>query len=99
MSAFVMQSIGEVGFLDKPVPTPGPNDAIVKTTRALICTSDSHTVRGAIGPRRMLGTFAVAHPLLSHYAWRDASSAASASLMSVSNKVSLNPVPVPKRPS
>ena len=54
MRAFVMKSIDAVGFMDKPVPTPGPNDAIVKTTRALICTSDSHTVRGAIGPRENL---------------------------------------------
>ena len=49
-----MRAIGQVGFLDKPIPTPEPNDAIVKTTRALICTSDSHTVRGAIGPRENL---------------------------------------------
>jgi threonine dehydrogenase-like Zn-dependent dehydrogenase len=54
MKAFVMQSIGQVGFMEKPVPEPGPNDAIVQTTRALICTSDSHTVRGAIGPRENL---------------------------------------------
>jgi threonine dehydrogenase-like Zn-dependent dehydrogenase len=54
MKAFVMRSLGQVGFADKPIPTPGPNDAIVKTTRALICTSDSHTVRGAIGPREDL---------------------------------------------
>jgi isopropanol dehydrogenase (NADP+) len=54
MRAFVMKAIGQVGFLDKPIPTPGPTDAIVKTTRALICTSDSHTVRGAIGPRENL---------------------------------------------
>lgn len=54
MRTFVMQSLGHVGFLDKPIPTPGPNDAIVKTTRALICTSDSHTVHGAIGPRENL---------------------------------------------
>src|SRR5207248_11623105 len=32
----------------------GPNDAIVKTTKALICTSDSHTVGGAVGPRENL---------------------------------------------
>jgi threonine dehydrogenase-like Zn-dependent dehydrogenase len=51
MKAFVMKEIGRVGFLDKPVPSPGPNDAIVRTTRALICTSDSHTVGGGIGPR------------------------------------------------
>lgn len=54
MRAFVMQSLGHVGFMDKPIPTPGPDDAIVKTTRALICTSDSHTVNGAIGPRENL---------------------------------------------
>ncbi|HEX6799685.1 MAG TPA: NAD(P)-dependent alcohol dehydrogenase [Ktedonobacterales bacterium] len=40
--------------MEKPIPTPGPDDAIVRTTRALICTSDSHTVRGAIGPRENL---------------------------------------------
>jgi threonine dehydrogenase-like Zn-dependent dehydrogenase len=51
MRAFVMKGIGKVGFADKPIPTPGPTDAIVKTTKALICTSDVHTVHGAIGPR------------------------------------------------
>ncbi len=54
MRAFVMKSLGSVGFMDKPMPTLGPDDAIVKTTRALICTSDSHTVRGAVGPRENL---------------------------------------------
>ncbi len=54
MRAFVMKSIGQVGFMEKPVPEPGPADAVIKTTRALICTSDSHTVRGAIGPRENL---------------------------------------------
>lgn len=54
MRAFVMKQIGEVGFMDKPMPEPGPLDAIVRTTRALVCTSDSHTVRGAIGPRTNL---------------------------------------------
>lgn len=54
MKAFVMRRIGEVGVQEKPIPEPGPNDAIVRTTRALICTSDSHTVRGAIGPRENL---------------------------------------------
>ncbi|HME81441.1 MAG TPA: zinc-binding dehydrogenase [Candidatus Eremiobacteraceae bacterium] len=46
-----MKQIGQVGFMDKPKPEPGPNDAIVRTTAALICTSDSHTVKGAIGER------------------------------------------------
>lgn len=52
MKTFVMKKIGEVGFMDKPMPRgPGPNDAIIKTTKALICTSDTHTVHGAIGER------------------------------------------------
>lgn len=55
MKAFVMHEIGKVGFMEKPVPQdPGPNDAIIKTTRALICTSDAHTVNGGIGPRKDL---------------------------------------------
>ena len=54
MRAFVMKRIGEVGVMDKPIPEPGPNDAIVKTTAALICTSDTHTVAGAIGERTNL---------------------------------------------
>ncbi len=54
MRAFVMRKIGAVGVMEKPVPEPGPNDAIVRTTAALICTSDSHTVRGAIGDRHDL---------------------------------------------
>lgn len=51
MRAFVMKGIGEVGLTEKAIPEAGPYDAIVRTTSALICTSDSHTVRGAIGPR------------------------------------------------
>jgi threonine dehydrogenase-like Zn-dependent dehydrogenase len=54
MKAFVMKEIGRVGLMDKPVPRPGPNDAVVRTTRALICTSDSHTVGGGIGQRHDL---------------------------------------------
>ena len=52
MKAFVMRRIGEVALIDKPIPEIGPNDALVKTTAALICTSDTHTVAGAIGERR-----------------------------------------------
>lgn len=55
MKAFVMRGVGEVGFTEKPEPEePGPNDAIVKTTHALVCTSDTHTVGGAIGERTNL---------------------------------------------
>jgi len=55
MKAFVMKKIGEVGFTEKPVrEDPGPNGAVIKTTRALVCTSDVHTVGGAIGERENL---------------------------------------------
>ena len=54
MKAFVMKRIGGTGVMEKPIPEPGPLDAIVKTTAALICTSDSHTVAGAIGERKDL---------------------------------------------
>lgn len=55
MKTFVMKRIGEVGFMEKPVPgDPGPDGALVRTTRALVCTSDTHTVAGAIGPRENL---------------------------------------------
>src|SRR5438445_4672841 len=54
MHAFVMGGLDQVGFMQKPIPRPGPLDAIVRTTRALICTSDAHTVHGAIGPRENL---------------------------------------------
>ena len=54
MRTFVMKGLEQVGFIEKPIPEPGPNDAIVKTTRALVCTSDVHTVNGAIGDRKNL---------------------------------------------
>jgi len=54
MKTFVMKGVGKVGFKNKPIPRPGPNDAIVKTTRGLVCTSDVHTVKGAIGDRKNL---------------------------------------------
>jgi len=54
MQAFVMRGLNDVGFSEKSIPTPGPNDAIIKTTKALICTSDAHTVSGAIGPKSNL---------------------------------------------
>ena len=54
-NAFVMQGIGKVGFMEKPSPNEvGPNDAIIKTTRALVCTSEVHTVKGAVGNRENL---------------------------------------------
>lgn len=54
MKAFVMNGIGETGFAEKDVPESGPNDAVVKPTKGLVCTSDVHTVHGAIGERENL---------------------------------------------
>jgi threonine dehydrogenase-like Zn-dependent dehydrogenase len=45
---------GDTDHWKKTVLRPGPLDAIVRTTVALICTSDSHTVKGGIGPRENL---------------------------------------------
>jgi len=54
MKCFVMHGIGKVGFIDTPIPRLGATDAIIRTTIALICTSDTQTVSGAIGDRHGL---------------------------------------------
>jgi isopropanol dehydrogenase (NADP+) len=61
MRAFVLRRPNEVALIEKPIPTPGPNGAIVKTTAAMICTSDVHTAKGVIPlePDRTLGHEAV----------------------------------------
>jgi len=64
MRAFIMKGIGKIGMTEKKIPTdPGQNGAIIKTSVALICTSDTHTVGGAIGERcdLTLGHEAVGH--------------------------------------
>lgn len=48
MKAFIMPEVGKTDIVDKPIPEPGPDEVIVKTTHALICTSDLHTVKGAM---------------------------------------------------
>jgi D-arabinose 1-dehydrogenase-like Zn-dependent alcohol dehydrogenase len=47
MKAIVVKEIGAVGFMEKPVPTAGQDDAIIRA--ALVCTSDSHTAGGGVG--------------------------------------------------
>ena len=52
MKGFAMLKIGEVGWIEKEVPTCGPMDAICKPLAIAICTSDIHTVwEGAVGDR------------------------------------------------
>ena len=48
MRAFVIKEIGRTEVMEKPIPEPGPEEAVVRTTAALICTSDVHTVKGAL---------------------------------------------------
>ncbi|GAA1389355.1 NAD(P)-dependent alcohol dehydrogenase [Pseudonocardia kongjuensis] len=48
MRAFVMTEVGRTAVVEKPIPVPGPEEAVVRTTAALICTSDVHTVKGAL---------------------------------------------------
>ncbi len=57
MRALVMKEIGVTEVVDKPIPEPGPEEAVVRTSAALICTSDVHTVKGAlpVPPGRTLG--------------------------------------------
>ncbi len=54
MKCFVMKGVGKVSYMNKPIPKAGPNDAIIRATHALVCTSDVHTVKGAIGDRHGL---------------------------------------------
>ena len=52
MKGFAMKKIGETGWVEKDIPACGPLDAIVKPLAVAICTSDIHTIAGAIGDRK-----------------------------------------------
>lgn len=52
MGAFVFVDIGRTAVVEKPIPEPAPDEAVVRTTASLICTSDVHTVRGALPVER-----------------------------------------------
>ena len=52
MKGFAMKKIGETGWVEKDIPACGPLDAIVKPLAVAICTSDIHTIAGAIGERK-----------------------------------------------
>lgn len=52
MKGYAMLKIGETGWIEKPRPTCGAMDAIVKPICIAPCTSDVHTVwAGALGER------------------------------------------------
>jgi isopropanol dehydrogenase (NADP+) len=48
MKALAFLGSGKVGLVERDIPRAGPGEAIVRTTVALICTSDVHTVKGAL---------------------------------------------------
>ena len=54
MKALVLEGLGKVSLVEKRIPRIGPDDALVRTTKALVCTSDIHTVGGALGARHNL---------------------------------------------
>ncbi|MDR0435658.1 MAG: NAD(P)-dependent alcohol dehydrogenase [Propionibacteriaceae bacterium] len=55
MKAFAMLGLDKTGWIEKPRPTCGPLDAIVRPLALAPCTSDIHTVwEGAIGDRHNL---------------------------------------------
>ncbi len=41
MKAFVFLGVGKVGIIEKPLPEPGPRDAVIRTTASFICTSET----------------------------------------------------------
>jgi alcohol dehydrogenase (NADP+) len=52
IKGLAMKRIGEIGWVEKEVPSCGPLDAIVKPLAVAPCSSDVHTVwEGAIGER------------------------------------------------
>lgn len=48
MKALAFLGAGKVGLVERAIPHAGPGDAVVRTTAALICTSDVHTVAGLL---------------------------------------------------
>lgn len=53
MKGYAMLSIGNTGWIEKPIPECGPLDAILKPLVLAPCTTDVHTVwDGALGERQ-----------------------------------------------
>ena len=50
MKVAVMEGIGKMGYIERPIPTPKANEALVKLEYVGICGSDMHYYEtGAIG--------------------------------------------------
>jgi alcohol dehydrogenase len=46
MKALVFVSPGKIEIVDKPIPVPGPTDALVRITTTTICGTDVHILKG-----------------------------------------------------
>ena len=46
MQTCVKTALGKVEMLDIPIPTPGPEEMVVKTTLATVCGTDMHFLHG-----------------------------------------------------
>lgn len=46
MKALVFVSPGKIELVDKPVPRPGPTDALIRITTTTICGTDVHILKG-----------------------------------------------------
>ncbi|HEY7534758.1 MAG TPA: alcohol dehydrogenase catalytic domain-containing protein [Thermodesulfobacteriota bacterium] len=46
MRANIFKGTNKIGLEDRPIPKPGPGDAVVKVTLTTICGTDAHIVKG-----------------------------------------------------
>ncbi|OYW92218.1 MAG: hypothetical protein B7Z23_06750, partial [Pseudomonadales bacterium 32-61-5] len=46
MKAAIFVEAGRIELADKPIPQPGPNDALVRITTTTICGTDVHILKG-----------------------------------------------------
>jgi threonine dehydrogenase-like Zn-dependent dehydrogenase len=48
MRALQLQEVGRLELVELPLPTPGPNEVLVKTAATTICTSDLNDIAGNV---------------------------------------------------
>ena len=62
MKVAVMNGIGQMGFIERDIPTPGPDEVLVKLEYVGICGSDMHYYEtGAIGKYVVKPPFVLGH--------------------------------------
>ncbi|MFN3070860.1 NAD(P)-dependent alcohol dehydrogenase [Serratia sp. J2] len=54
MKAAALIEKGRIELVDKKIPSPGPNDALLKVTTTTICGTDIHILKGEYAVPRML---------------------------------------------